>query len=190
VNRTNYKFENFEWIDIENPTESSLKALELPFSIDQNFLEDALESGHLPKIERTKEYVFMILRAYTATENEKAIEVGEISNKIAFFIHKNGLITIHRAPFDFIKNAPKDPETPDQVALHLINELLMTFEKPIKQQSDKMDQLEQNIFLKGGNNLSIEKLYFEKSRARLAKKILVCRRISICTEEAWYFLSY
>jgi magnesium transporter len=173
MNKRNYKFEDFEWIDIENPNESSLKALELPFAIDQNFLEDALESGHLPKIERTKDYVFMILRAYTATENEKAIEVGEISNKIAFFILKNGLITIHRAPFDFIESTPKNLESPDTVVLYLVNELLMTFEKPIKQQSDKMDQLEQNIFLHGGDNLSIEKLYFEKSKARLAKKILV-----------------
>lgn len=172
-NKRIFEFQNFQWIDIENPTENSLNALNLPFSIDQNFLEDALETGHLPKIEKTKDYTFMILRAYTATENEKAIEVGEISNKIAFFVHKNSLITIHRAAFDFIDRTPKNLESLDAVVLHLVNELLGTFEKPIKLQSDKMDQLEQNIFLHGGNNLSIEKLYFEKSKARLAKKILL-----------------
>lgn len=167
------QFDNFQWIDIENPSDIALSIPELPFSIDENFLEDALEAGHLPKIEKTRDYVFMILRAYTATENEKAIEVGEISNKIAFFIHKNTLITIHRAPFKFIETTPTTLESLDAVVLHLVNELLMTFDGPIKIQSDKMDQLEQNIFLKGGNNLSIEKLYFEKSKARLAKKILV-----------------
>lgn len=160
-------------MDIENPTEKTLHNLNLPFSIDQNFLEDALESGHLPKIEKTHDHVFMILRAYTATEHEKAIEVGEISNKIAFFIHEKALVTIHRAPFEFIDNTPKTFESPEAVVLYLVKELLTTFETPIKMQSDKMDQLERNIFLEGGNNLSIEKLYFEKSKARLAKKILV-----------------
>ncbi len=173
MKRRVFEFENFKWIDIENPTPSSLNAPELPFSIDKNFLEDSLEAGHLPKIEKTKDYVFMILRAYTATDNETAIEVGEISNKIAFFIHNNTLVTIHRAPFGFIETTPKTLESLDAVVLHLVNELLMTFEKPIKLQSDKMDQLEQNIFLKGGDNLSVEKLYFEKSKARLAKKILL-----------------
>lgn len=173
MNKRIYSFPNFEWIDFENPSGSSLNSLELPFDIDPNFLEDAIESGHLPKIEKTNDYVFMILRAYTASEDEKAIEVGEISSKIAFFIHKNTLITIHRAPFRFLNEVPKTLETLDEVVLYLVKELLMTFERPIKLQSDKMDQLEQNIFLQGGNNLSIEKLYFEKSKARLAKKILV-----------------
>lgn len=173
MNKRVYKFENTEWIDIENPDKNSLKNLELPFAIDENLWEDALEAGHLPKIERTKDYVFMILRAYTATESETAIEVGEISNKIAFFIYKNAIITIHRAPFAFIENTPKNLKSPDEIILYLVNELLMTFEKPIREQTDKMDQLERNIFLKGGNNLSIEKLYFEKSKARLTKKILI-----------------
>jgi len=173
MQKTTYNFKNFDWIDIQNPIENDILSMELPFSIDQNFLEDALETGHLPKIERTQDYVFMILRAYTASENEIAIEVGEISNKIAFFIHKKGLITTHRVSFDFLNNVPKNIETPDALALYLVNDLLMTFEKPLKLQSDKMDLLEQNIFLKGGNNLSIEKLYFEKSKARLTKKVLV-----------------
>lgn len=171
--QTTYNFDNFDWIDIENPIEKDILLMDLPFSIDENFLEDALEVGHLPKIERTQDYVFMILRAYTASEDEKAIEVGEISNKIAFFIHKDGLITIHSTAFNFLKKVPQELETPEEVALYLVNELLMTFEKPLKLQSDKMDLLEQNIFLKGGNNLSIEKLYFEKSKARLTKKVLV-----------------
>ena len=36
-----------------------------------------------------------------------------------------------------------------------------------------MAEFEQDIFLKGGVGLSVEKLYFEKSKARLTKKILL-----------------
>lgn len=167
------KFDNFNWIDLENPTEDEIKSTSFPFKIDENFIEDALELGHLPKIEKTPEYVFIILRAYTATESEKVIGVQQISNKVAFFITDKTLITIHRPSFKFIENTPGDFKSPVEVALHLFNELLMTYDEPIQNQTDKMDEFEQDIFLRGGDNLSVEKLYFEKSKARLIKKILL-----------------
>lgn len=167
------EFDNFKWIDLENPTESDLQSIDFPFDVDENFLEDALELGHLPKIERTPDYLFVILRAYTAADSEKVIEVEQISNKVAFFIYKNTLITIHRASFHFIENTPKHFKSTDELVLYLFNELLTTYDQPIQKQADKMDEFEQNIFLKGGANLSVEKLYFEKSKARLTKKILL-----------------
>lgn len=173
MSKTIHKFDNFEWIDLENPTEDEIKSTSFPFQIDENFVEDALELGHLPKIEKTPEYLFIILRAYTATESEKTIGVQQISNKVAFFIDDKTLITIHRPSFKFIENTPSNFKSPQEIALYLFNELLLTYEEPILSQGDKMDQLEQDVFLKGGSNLSIEKLYFEKSMARLTKKILL-----------------
>ena len=167
------KFDNFEWIDLENPTEEEIRSTSIPFQIDENFVEDALELGHLPKIERTPEYVFIILRAYTAAENEKVAGVQQISNKVAFFIDDKTLITIHRPSFKFIENTPTNFKSPDDAALYLFNELLMTYDEPIRKQVDKMDAFEQDIFLRGGSDLSVEKLYFEKSKALLTKKILL-----------------
>lgn len=173
MNKTRKDYGTFQWIDIENPSEESLSNLELPLSLDINLLEDSLKTGHLPKIEKTSDYAFMILRAYTASEDEKAIEIGQISNKIAFFVNEQAVITIHRAPFSFLNNLPDSFNSSDELVLYIIKDLLLTFENPIKTQSEKMDALEQSIFLKGGSNLSIEKLYFEKSKARLSKKLLV-----------------
>lgn len=173
MNKKIKDYGNFLWTDIENPSKEHLSNLELPFPLDINFLEDSLESGHLPKIEKTSEYTFIILRAYTASEDEKVIEVGQISNKIAFFVNKQAVFTIHRASFPFLNNFPDHFNSSEELVLHIVNELLNTFEKPIKTQSERMDALEQSIFLKGGSNLSVEQLYFEKSKARLTKKLLV-----------------
>ncbi len=167
------QFDNFTWIDLENPTEDEIKSTSFPFKIDQNFIEDALELGHLPKIERTTEYLFIILRAYTATESDKVVGVQQISNKVAFFITDKTLITIHRPSFKFIETTPDNFKSPLEVALHLFNELLMTYDEPIQIQTDRMAEFELDIFLKGGVGLSVEKLYFEKSKARLTKKILL-----------------
>ena len=73
-----HKFDNFKWIDFENPTESDLKSTTFPFDVDEYFLEDVLELGHLPKIERTSDYLFVILRAYTADDSEMVIEVKQM----------------------------------------------------------------------------------------------------------------
>lgn len=162
------------WIDIEDPTEEELMQLNLPFDIDENLLEDALEVGHLPKIERVTDYTFMIMRAYTASEDEKAIDVDQISNKIAFFIHEKGLLTVHRAPFDFIlEHRSEEYQSIDELVLNITDDILMTFEQPLRDQADRMDILEQQIFINRGSNISIEGLYYEKSRARLTKKILL-----------------
>jgi magnesium transporter len=167
------QYEHFVWVDIENPTEEELYSLDLPFHIDRNLLEDALEPGHLPKLEREARYDFLILRAYTAEAKPKGIEVGEISNKIAFFIHEKGLLTIHRANFEFLKNKEAEYEDVDALVLEIANDILMTFEVPLQAQADKMDEMESELFLKGGNHLSIKSLYFEKAKVRLTKKILV-----------------
>jgi magnesium transporter len=39
-------------------------------------------------------------------------------------------------------------------------------------QADKMDEFERAIFLKSGYNISIESLYYQKSKARISKKVL------------------
>ena len=148
-----HKFDNFVWIDLENPTEEEIKSASLPFEIDENFIEDALEFGHLPKIERSADYLFIILRSYTAAESEKVIGVQQISNKVAFFMNHKTLVTIHRPSFKFMENTPAHFESPDEVALYLFNEVLLTYEEPLRAQADKMDEFEQDIFLKGGTNL-------------------------------------
>lgn len=170
-------FNNFTWIDIENPTMPELHELQNRLNIDANYLEDALETGHLPKIEKTDHVTFIILRAYTAQENEKVIEVGQISSKIAFFIYKDELITIHRAAFAFLNRylneEVKRYASIDNLVLSLFNDVLLTYQNPIQNQSEKIDFIEQQIFLQKPTNLSIENLYFEKSKARLTKKILI-----------------
>ena len=56
--------------------------------------------------------------------------------------------------------------------MDIINEILMTYEQPLGQQGDKMDEFERAIFLKGGQTISIESLYYQKSKARISKKVL------------------
>jgi magnesium transporter len=172
MSKTIKTYRNFEWIDLEKPVQEELKTLTLPFHIDYNLLEDILEHGHLPKLEKVNEYTFIILRAYSANFTDNVTTVGELTNKIAFFINNDRLITIHRAEFDFLKNRPDDCIDSESLMLNIINEMLLTFNEPLQIQSEKMDEFEKEIFLKNGNTFSIESVYFHKTKARISKKVL------------------
>src|SRR5688572_15351692 len=165
-------FQSFTWTDLVRPTQEELEALTSGYSIDINLLEDVLEYGHLPKIEKLKDFTFIILRAYADTGKENITAVGGLSNKIAFFINEKDFITVHRAEFEFLKNRAGYYASSESLMIDLINEILITYEKPLEVQADKMDEFERAIFLKGGQTISIESLYYQKSRARISKKVL------------------
>jgi len=165
-------FKHFIWTDLEAPTQEELQLLTEMFHIDINLFEDILEQGHLPKIEKVNSYTFIILRAYSASLNANIASVGELSNKIAFFINETSLLTVHRASFPFLKNRLNDCDSSEALMLDIFNEILLTYEEPLQAQSDRMDEFEREIFLQSGHSISIESLYYQKSKARISKKIL------------------
>ncbi|BDX37077.1 magnesium transport protein CorA [Tenuifilaceae bacterium CYCD] len=172
MSKTVKTYGSFEWIDIEKSTHEELSEITRPFNIDLNLLEDSIEHGHLPKIERISNYTFVILRAYSAHHLADVTTVSDISSKMAFFINDERLITIHRPKFDFLNNLQNGYSSTEALMLDIVNEILLTYEKPLQCQSDKMDEFEKIIFLKNGKSISEESLYYQKSRARIAKKVL------------------
>jgi magnesium transporter len=166
-------FKNFEWIDLNNPNQELVKSVAEGNQFDPIFMTDSLQHGHLPKIEHLQDYTFIILRAYSAGENEALTTVEKLSNKIAFFIKKNKLITVHRVEFGFLEHLGNGYETPMELVLDIANEMVNTFIPPMETQSDQMDQIENLIFLQNVNSISLENLYYQKTKARISKKLLV-----------------
>lgn len=172
MSKTIKTYSNFEWIDLEKPTHEELEMITLPFDIDLHLIDDILEHGHLPKIEKINDYTFIIIRAYSANYTDNVTTVGELSNKIAFFINDKRLITFHRAEFDFLKNVSGEFDDSEKLMLSIIDKMIFTYNMPVQIQSEIMDDFEKEIFLKNKHSISIEKLYYQKSKARISKKIL------------------
>ncbi len=166
------EFANFEWMDLSNPTAQELQALATEFNLDINLIEDSLEYGHLPKIEKLGSYTFYILRGISHDCEENPTTVGELSNKIAFFVNEKTLITVHRAEFEFLKRTNRPAANSEALLLELFYELLQTYVAPAQRQDEVMKQYEQDVFLRKGNAITIEALYFQRTRARLSQKIL------------------
>ena len=174
MNIATTEFESFTWIDITQPDESKLAYLADDYGLDYYLVKDSLERGHLPKIEKLSNYTFVILRAFSKTHEGRITNVNELSNKIAFFYNDKQIITIHRANFDFIKEISNETRfiNSEYFLLYLIKKMIDTYSESAQELSDKIDRIEQVIFLKDYRKVSLEDLYFQKSQTRISKKIL------------------
>src|SRR5690606_32082012 len=159
----NKSFENFEWLDLDRPAPKQLEQTVKPFEIDHILLDDALEHGHLPKLEKQKDFTFIIFWAFSVERHQNYSTFAKLSNKVAFLLNDSHLITIHQKPFAFLdKLKDRHFSHPEELMLAIVLEMLLTFEPPINWLSDKMDDSEKEIFLKKHGKISIEQLYFQK----------------------------
>ena len=169
-------FESFNWLDIKGPTEGQLEDIAKKFDLEVFPVKDSVEHGHLPKIEKIKNFNFIILRAYTANEYDNNSTVEELSNKVAFFYNEKQLITIHRTPFPFLEDIFKSDSKCDSVyelLIHIFKDIVLTYSAPSQWQTDQIDEVEKTIFLKQQNKISLEDLYFQKAETRITKKLLI-----------------
>jgi magnesium transporter len=95
-----------------------------------------------------------------------------MSNKIAFFIFEDKLITIHRAHFNFLNIHEEKHIKINELFLRIVKLMLGTFQKPTFELSNKISEIERTIFLKDYRKVLLEELYFIKSQSRILKKVL------------------
>jgi magnesium transporter len=165
-------FANFQWVDLENPKLTELKEKIQPYGLNPHLMEDLLEVGHLPKLEKVGEFNFMILRAYSVKSNDRLTTIPELSNKIGFFFTNEVLLTVHQKPFHFLEEVSGHFEDPEALILKITEKMLATYQDPADWLSEEMDRFESDVFLGRRNRFSIESLYFAKAKARSCKKVL------------------
>ncbi len=170
---TEKEYNGFRWVDLKNPTAEFLQEMNQEYQFDHHLITDSLQPGHLPKFERIGEWNFIIFRAYSKNVSERVITVDDISDKVAFLFNDEQLLTMHKADFDFLDNKDYPVNNLEELVLTLLNKMLETYIEPLHKQSLIIDRFEEKIFLKGDAGISLEDLYFQRSKARLAKKILL-----------------
>ncbi len=183
-------FENFTWIDIENANENELEQIASKYHLNYFLIKDSLDIGHLPKYEQVNKHDFFIFRAYTSDVTLNIDEVGEMTNKIAFFIFEDKLITIHRAYFSFLNIDEEHNIKIDEFFLKIVSNMIESFKKPTIDLSNKITEIEKTIFLKDHRIVFIEELYFIKTQARILKKILLISKEVIHQSQDKYKVSY
>ena len=183
-------FDSFTWIDIEDANKKELEVIASKYNLSYFLMKDSLDIGHLPKYEQLHKHDFFIFRAYTSNINLNIDEIGEMSNKIAFFIFEDKLITIHRAHFSFLNIHEEKHIKINELFLRIVGFMIESFKKPTIELSNKITQIEKTIFLKDYRVILIEELYFIKSQARILKKIISITESIIHQSQDKYKVSY
>ncbi len=169
--------ENFEWIDVAQPTAEELAQLARKFHLHAHTVADCLEPDHLPKYEITDNTVFIITRKY-APKDDYADTIQELSSKVALFFSEDFLITIHRLPQSFLtevneKYASKGLcHNVQALVARIIEGVLHSFVKPGQILADEIDRFESLIFLKKNIPDMQENIYYIKRKAGVTKNII------------------
>lgn len=165
-------FANFQWFDLENPKLAELNQIIKPYGINPHLIQDLVQIGHLPKLEKSGQFNFLILRAFSAKPDGKLTTIPELSNKIGFIFTDEILISVHQKHFQFLGEISGHFENPESLILKITEIMLATYDVPANWLSEEMDHFESDVFLGRKKRFSVEHLYFAKAKARSCKKVL------------------
>lgn len=179
INRyQNFGKKKYHWIDVLSPTADELKTIAEQYSLHSNAVQDSLQPEHLPKFEWIDNIVFIVARVYDHLSTIDADSIQEISNKVAIFVGKDFIITIHRTEQPFLDairtkyfKAGQCP-APNDLLIKILYYVLRSYVSPSQSLESELDQLESQIVLKNQTHNVLRKLYHLKRKASVCMRIL------------------
>ena len=167
---------DYTWTDIQKPTRDHINVLGQQYtSFHELNLDDCLSKVHIPKIDKYKDHLFMILNFPINVQEEKREEDIPKVSQLSIFVGTNYIVTIHHSEikplaeiFQLCKSNGKERETlmgdSPGFLLHSILERLVEdlFHRLTKIEGN-LDDLEDEIF-------------DERTKSARAKEINLLRR--------------
>ena len=170
-----------EWIDVVRPTETELGELAIRFGLPLNAVHDCLDSTHLPKFERLANADFIIVRHADdeALRKPDADTVQELTRKIALFVGRGFLLTIHRtdppflrARFEKYAESVLTLEKLSTISLEIMRCAMSSYEGPLELVQEAVDSFELHIFSQLADALALEAMYFVKRKISVYRRML------------------
>jgi magnesium transporter len=167
---------DFTWTDIQNPSRDQINMLAKQYPFHELNLDDCLSKVHIPKIDKYKDHLFIMLNFPETMQGEgkQDYDIPKVS-QLSIFVGANYIVTIHRSEVTFLtemfqhcKSNEKERETVmgDSPAflLHSVLDVLVSdlFHRLTKIEGN-LDDFEDEIF-------------DERTKSAEAKKINLLRR--------------
>lgn len=148
------KAPKFTWIDINNPTEHDIKYLKKKFKIHPLVLDELIHPSPRPRVERYKNYVFMVL--FYPIYNIKTRETS--SRELNIIVSQRAIITSHhetipplKTLFDnsrFDKQSQKTylSEETGQLLYYILSAFWQNCFKKLEKIDKRINDIEKHIF--------------------------------------------
>jgi magnesium transporter len=176
---------SFTWIDVNQPTEPELKELAVKYSLPETAIKDCLDPSHLPKFEQLENVHFIIIRNYDNKCDIAADSFQKLTQKIAIFLGKDFLLTIHRHDSRVINGVAIKYangtlcKNPFDIICKIIKDTLQSFENPLTVLDMEIDSYETRIFLKNKIPDLLKNLYLIKRKIYVKKRLFTLTKAVI-----------
>ncbi len=167
----------FQWRDVTGPTKSDLHKLGEDYNLHSTSVEDCLDPGHLPKLEKIENTIFVILRAFDDHAAMEANSVTSLTRKIAILLGDECLISIHRQEFPFLNNlrgiwSENKINPSGRLFTAIAERMLDSFRAPIDQLTVEMEDVEEKVYARMRQSDLLSRLYSLKRRIWLIRRIV------------------
>jgi magnesium transporter len=172
--------DTFHWLDITDPTVTELEHISKTYNLHPSSVRDCLMPKHLPKYQEIENNIFVILRSFDERSRNSGTVRG-LTRKMAIFIGKNYLITIHRSDQPYIKNIRNtwlknqknlDVNPLPRILIKIIQGIFSTYSEAIYHCETHIEKFENKIFKDQSTQKSIQKKFLLKRKASVMKHML------------------
>ncbi|HWP98814.1 MAG TPA: magnesium/cobalt transporter CorA [Syntrophomonadaceae bacterium] len=174
--------QNLLWIDLFDCTASELNEIGRIFDFHPLALEDCLQESPRAKVDRYDDYSFFVFHALRYFE--EAEEEDEITSiELDVFMGSNYVVTIHPVALAAVGKLArvclKDIQYmllgPEHLLYRIIDNIVDDYYPIMERLGERIDDLEDNIFIKRGQE-TFEEILALKTTLILLRKVLIPQR--------------
>lgn len=167
-----------QWIDVTGPAKSNVSDLAQRYNISEKNLLSCLDPEHLPKLEVQNDFLFLVTRVFDTSNSIKGDTIQELTTKLAFFIFKDRVITLHRVDHEFIESLRKKLTIHKgcldsrKLILELLTSSIQSFDLPLTQLEEQVINFEQLVFRNAKQKRIFQEGFLLKRKSTVFRKVL------------------
>lgn len=176
------------WLDLEAATEDEFRILDDRFGLDPFVIQECIEVNDRPKLERFRDYIFLILHAPDMRRVEEGVKTSELN----VVLMRDVLITVRPEPIRSVASTMeavrKDPGSTigkglDFILYEILETMGENYVAVLDRLDDRIEAMEDVVI---GDQKEID---FLKAVHPLRKDILYLRRLMVPQRETIYQLA-
>ena len=178
-NKILLELDSAKWTDVVSPDKDTFESIARQYSLPRKVLFNCLDPEYLPHIETYGTTSFIILRFPEPDTSMMADTIQELTTKVALFINRQNITSIHRLPLQLAENIKhrlnnfKPEEQTSWLILTLFFEqVAQQLDQPLNLLEQKMEAFEQKIFLSKKTKALLQEGYYIKRKASSYKKVI------------------
>jgi magnesium transporter len=169
--------DEFFWLDLAQPSDRDLDALQGALGLHEMALEDTREFGQRPKVDAYQDYVLIVF--YTAHE---ADEPDRVIHPVEVHVYVSGqwIVTVHREPLPLLERLhdelePTATHEEDYLVYRILDALTDAFYPAISALEERIDRLEADVLERPRREL-LGRVYRSKQEVHELQRLIAGQR--------------